>query len=160
MWKTLADWMLAFFGMAQQLEELRDTIRRLEERIRTTARPRMNRRLSWIDHCRCRDLLISVTHLHGHALDFTPCAPGFRQQLRPPPLVAVPQHGRSSRRVVRSQSSRRAGRSAFQTTGQILGSCIPVHTRRRMALVARIAETSLSTAMPLRVQFGMPLLDQ
>ncbi len=34
MWKTLADWVLAFFGMARELEEHRTTIRRLEERTR------------------------------------------------------------------------------------------------------------------------------
>ncbi len=34
MWKTLADWLLAFFGMARELQEHRDTIRRLEERTR------------------------------------------------------------------------------------------------------------------------------
>ncbi len=34
MWKTIADWVLAFFGMARELEEHRTTIRRLEDRIR------------------------------------------------------------------------------------------------------------------------------
>jgi len=34
MWKTVADWLLAFFGMARELEEHRNTIRRLEERTR------------------------------------------------------------------------------------------------------------------------------
>lgn len=34
MWKTFAGWVLAFFGMAQELEEHRATIRRLEDRVR------------------------------------------------------------------------------------------------------------------------------
>ena len=34
MWKTIADWLLAFFGMARELEEHRARIRRLEERLR------------------------------------------------------------------------------------------------------------------------------
>jgi len=34
MWKTVADWLLAFFGMARELEEHRVRIRRLEERLR------------------------------------------------------------------------------------------------------------------------------
>ncbi len=34
MWKTFAGWVLAFFGMAQELEEHRTTIRRLEDRVR------------------------------------------------------------------------------------------------------------------------------
>ena len=33
MWKTIADWVLAFFGMARELEEHRTTIRGLEDRI-------------------------------------------------------------------------------------------------------------------------------
>jgi len=34
MWKTIADWLLAFFGMARELEEHRTRIRRLEDRLR------------------------------------------------------------------------------------------------------------------------------
>jgi hypothetical protein len=34
MWKTIADWLLAFFGMARELEEHRARIRRLEDRLR------------------------------------------------------------------------------------------------------------------------------
>jgi predicted nucleic acid-binding Zn-ribbon protein len=34
MWKTIADWLLAFFGMARELEEHRDRIRQLETRLR------------------------------------------------------------------------------------------------------------------------------
>jgi hypothetical protein len=34
MWKTVADWLLAFFGMARELEEHRTRIRRLEDRLR------------------------------------------------------------------------------------------------------------------------------
>jgi hypothetical protein len=34
MWKTLAEWLLAFFGMARELEEHRARIRRLEDRLR------------------------------------------------------------------------------------------------------------------------------
>jgi hypothetical protein len=36
MWKTIANWVLAFFGMARELEEHRISIRRLEERLRDT----------------------------------------------------------------------------------------------------------------------------
>jgi hypothetical protein len=36
MWKTLSDWLLAFFNMSRELQEHRDTIRRLEERVRNT----------------------------------------------------------------------------------------------------------------------------
>jgi hypothetical protein len=34
MWKTIADWLMAFFGMAHELEEHRGRIRLLEERLR------------------------------------------------------------------------------------------------------------------------------
>lgn len=34
MWRALADWMLAFFGMARELQEHRTTIRELEHRVR------------------------------------------------------------------------------------------------------------------------------
>jgi len=34
MWKTIADSLLAFFGMARELEEHRARIRRLEDRLR------------------------------------------------------------------------------------------------------------------------------
>ena len=34
MWKTLSDWLFAFFNMSRELQEHRDTIRRLEERTR------------------------------------------------------------------------------------------------------------------------------
>jgi hypothetical protein len=34
MWKTIADWLLAFFGMARELEEHRARIRSLEDRLR------------------------------------------------------------------------------------------------------------------------------
>lgn len=34
MWKTIADWAAAFFGMARELQEHRASIRRLEERVR------------------------------------------------------------------------------------------------------------------------------
>jgi len=34
MWKTIADWLLAFFGIARELEEHRTRIRRLEDRLR------------------------------------------------------------------------------------------------------------------------------
>lgn len=36
MWKTLSDWLFAFFNMSRELQEHRDTIRRLEERMRDT----------------------------------------------------------------------------------------------------------------------------
>ncbi len=36
MWKTLADWLLAFLNMSRELEEHRETIRRLEVRVRNT----------------------------------------------------------------------------------------------------------------------------
>ena len=36
MWKTLSDWLFAFFNMTRELQEHRDTIRRLEERMRDT----------------------------------------------------------------------------------------------------------------------------
>ena len=32
MWKTLSDWLFAFFNMSRELQEHRDTIRQLEER--------------------------------------------------------------------------------------------------------------------------------
>ncbi len=34
MWKTIADWLLAFFGTARELEEHRGRIRQLEGRLR------------------------------------------------------------------------------------------------------------------------------
>jgi archaellum component FlaC len=34
MWKTLSDWLLALFNMSRELQEHRDTIRRLDERVR------------------------------------------------------------------------------------------------------------------------------
>ena len=34
MWKTIANWVLAFSGMARELEEHRASIRRLEDRLR------------------------------------------------------------------------------------------------------------------------------
>ena len=34
MWKILADWVLAFFSMARELDEHRTTLRRLEDRLR------------------------------------------------------------------------------------------------------------------------------
>ena len=36
MWKTLSDWLFAFFNMSRELQEHRDTIRQLEERVRNT----------------------------------------------------------------------------------------------------------------------------
>jgi hypothetical protein len=36
MWKTLSDWLFAFFNMSRELQEHRDTIRRLEDRVRNT----------------------------------------------------------------------------------------------------------------------------
>lgn len=34
MWRSLADWALAFFGMARELQEHRASIRELEARVR------------------------------------------------------------------------------------------------------------------------------
>ena len=34
MWKTIANWVLAFSGMAREVEEHRASIRRLEDRLR------------------------------------------------------------------------------------------------------------------------------
>lgn len=34
MWKTLSDWLFAFFNMSRELQEHRDTIRQLQERLR------------------------------------------------------------------------------------------------------------------------------
>ena len=34
MWRTLAEWMMAFFGMARELQEQRSCIRELEMRVR------------------------------------------------------------------------------------------------------------------------------
>ncbi len=34
MWKILADWVLAFFSMARELDEHRTSLRRLEDRLR------------------------------------------------------------------------------------------------------------------------------
>ena len=36
MWKTLSDWLFAFFNMSRELQEHRDTIRQLEKRLRDT----------------------------------------------------------------------------------------------------------------------------
>jgi predicted RNase H-like nuclease (RuvC/YqgF family) len=36
MWKTLSDWLFAFFNMSRELQEHRDTIRHLEKRLRDT----------------------------------------------------------------------------------------------------------------------------
>ncbi|MBC8097343.1 MAG: hypothetical protein H7Y43_16175 [Akkermansiaceae bacterium] len=36
MWKTLSDWLFAFFNMSRELQEHRDTIRQLEDRVRNT----------------------------------------------------------------------------------------------------------------------------
>ena len=36
MWKTLSDWLFAFFNMSRELQEHRDTIRQLEERLRNS----------------------------------------------------------------------------------------------------------------------------
>jgi archaellum component FlaC len=36
MWKTLSDWLFALFNMARELQEHRDTIRRLDARVRDT----------------------------------------------------------------------------------------------------------------------------
>ena len=36
MWKTLSDWLFAFFNMSRELQEHRDTIRQLDERVRNT----------------------------------------------------------------------------------------------------------------------------
>ena len=36
MWKTLSDWLFAIFNMSRELQEHRETIRRLEERVRNT----------------------------------------------------------------------------------------------------------------------------
>ena len=36
MWKTLSDWLFAFFNMSRELQEHRDTIHQLEERVRNT----------------------------------------------------------------------------------------------------------------------------
>jgi hypothetical protein len=34
MWRSIAEWLLAFLNMARELQEHRTTIRRLEERVR------------------------------------------------------------------------------------------------------------------------------
>jgi hypothetical protein len=34
MWKTISGWIMAFFGMAKELEEHRISIRQLEDRLR------------------------------------------------------------------------------------------------------------------------------
>ena len=34
MWRSIADWALAFFGMARELQEHRANIRELEDRVR------------------------------------------------------------------------------------------------------------------------------
>ena len=36
MWKTLSDWLFALFNMARELQEHRDTLRQLDERVRNT----------------------------------------------------------------------------------------------------------------------------
>ena len=36
MWKTLSDWLFALFNMSRELQEHRETIRQLEERVRNT----------------------------------------------------------------------------------------------------------------------------
>lgn len=36
MWKTLSDWLFALFNMSRELQEHRETIRQLEERLRNT----------------------------------------------------------------------------------------------------------------------------
>ena len=36
MWKTLSDWLFAFFNMSRELQEHRDTIRQLDERLRNS----------------------------------------------------------------------------------------------------------------------------
>ncbi|HEX3856340.1 MAG TPA: hypothetical protein VHY30_03465 [Verrucomicrobiae bacterium] len=36
MWKTLSDWLFALFNMSRELQEHRDTIRQLDERVRDT----------------------------------------------------------------------------------------------------------------------------
>ena len=36
MWKTISDWLLAFLNMSRELQEHRETIRRLEDRVRNT----------------------------------------------------------------------------------------------------------------------------
>ena len=36
MWKTLSDWLFALFNMSRELQEHRDTIGQLDERVRNT----------------------------------------------------------------------------------------------------------------------------
>ena len=36
MWKTISDWLLAFLNLSRELQEHRETIRRLEDRVRNT----------------------------------------------------------------------------------------------------------------------------
>lgn len=36
MWKTLSDWLFALFNMSRELQEHRDTIRQLDDRVRNT----------------------------------------------------------------------------------------------------------------------------
>lgn len=36
MWKTISEWLLAFFNMSREVQEHRETIRRLEDRVRNT----------------------------------------------------------------------------------------------------------------------------
>ena len=36
MWKTLSDWLFALLNMSRELQEHRETIRQLEERVRNT----------------------------------------------------------------------------------------------------------------------------
>ena len=36
MWKTISEWLLAFLNMSRELQEHRETIRRLDDRVRNT----------------------------------------------------------------------------------------------------------------------------
>jgi len=36
MWKTLSDWLFALFNMSRELQEHRETIRQMDERVRNT----------------------------------------------------------------------------------------------------------------------------
>ena len=36
MWKTLADWLFVFFNTSRELQEHRDILRQLDDRLRTT----------------------------------------------------------------------------------------------------------------------------
>ena len=37
MWKTLSDWLFALFNMSRELQEHRETIRQLEDRVSMSA---------------------------------------------------------------------------------------------------------------------------